>query len=104
MFLFIIFIEIAEQNQILKTNPVWQHFMQPTPDKARCNICKILVSMGAEKAKTKNTSNMWSHLKRRHLKAYNEAQKVKDDRAAASTSAVSSTQPNLVQMFDKEMG
>lgn len=95
MFLFILFKEMA-------TNPVWQHFTQPTPGKARCNICNILVSMGAEKAKTKNTSNMWSHLKRHHLEAYNEAQKEKDDRAAASTSAASSTQPNLVQMFDAQ--
>lgn len=45
---------------------------------------------------------MWSHLKRHHLEAYNEAQKEKDDRAAASTSAASSTQPNLVQMFDAQ--
>lgn len=41
---------------------------------------------------------MWSHLKRHHLEAYNEAQKEKD----ASTSAASSIQPNLVQMFDAQ--
>ncbi|XP_073726190.1 zinc finger BED domain-containing protein 4-like [Misgurnus anguillicaudatus] len=45
---------------------------------------------------------MWSHLKRHHLEAYNEAQKEKDDRAAASTSAASLTQPNLVEMFDAQ--
>lgn len=45
---------------------------------------------------------MWSHLKHHHLEVYNEAQKEKDDRAAASTSAASSTQPNLVQMFDAQ--
>lgn len=45
---------------------------------------------------------MWSHLKRHHLEAYNESHKEKDDRTAASTSAASSTQPNLVQMFDAQ--
>jgi hypothetical protein len=91
------FEEMAER----KTNPVWQHFTEPTPGKARCNICNLFVSMGAGNARTKNTSNMWIHLKRHHVETYNEAHKERDDRASAST-ASSSTQPTIVQMFDAQ--
>ncbi|XP_049447489.1 zinc finger BED domain-containing protein 4-like [Epinephelus fuscoguttatus] len=77
-----------------RKNPVWQHFTEPTSGKARCAICNSLVSMGAEKGKGKNTSNVWSHLKRHHLEAYSEAVKERDERGAAA----SSTQPTVVQM------
>ncbi len=49
---------------------------------------------------------MWSHLKRHHLEANNEAVKERDERAAASSSSSSSsgssTQPTVVQMFDAQ--
>lgn len=54
---YLFFIEMAEHK-----NPVWQHFGEPSSGKARCAICKSLVSMGSEKGKGKNTSNMWSHM------------------------------------------
>lgn len=86
---------MAEQ----KSNPVWQHFTEPTPGKARCNICNGLVSLGAEKGKKKNTTNLWSHLRCHHLQAYKDAQKEKEE-AAASTPNVS--QPTLTEMFDAQ--
>lgn len=64
------------------SNPVWQYFSQPTSGKAKCNICQKLLSMGAEKGKTKNTTNMWNHLKAHHLQVYKDAQKEKQDAAA----------------------
>ncbi len=86
---------MAEQ----KSNPVWQHFTEPTPRKARCNICNGLVNLGAEKGKQKNTTNLWSHLRCHHLQAYKYAQKEKEE-AAASTANVS--QPTLTEMFDAQ--
>ncbi len=86
---------MAEQ----KSNPVWQHFTEPTPGKARCNICNGPVSLGAEKGKKKNTTNLWSHLRCHHLQAYKDAQKEKEE-AAASTANVS--QPTLTEKFDAQ--
>ncbi len=74
-------------------------FHEPTPGKARCNICNGLVNLGAEKGKQKNTTNLWSHLRCHHLQAYKYAQKEKEE-AAASTANVS--QPTLTEMFDAQ--
>ncbi|XP_077340549.1 zinc finger BED domain-containing protein 4-like [Lithobates pipiens] len=81
-----------------KSNPVWQYFSEPTSGKGKCNICQKLLSMGAEKGKAKNTTNMWNHLKVHHLQAYKGAQREKED--AASSSA--NFQPTVVQMFDSK--
>ena len=86
---------MAEQ----KSNPVWQHFTEPTPGKGKCNICNGLVSLGSEKGKKKNTTNLWSHLRCHHLQAYKDAQKEKEE-AAASTANVS--QPTVMDMFDAQ--
>ncbi|XP_073689317.1 zinc finger BED domain-containing protein 4-like [Garra rufa] len=88
---------MAEQ----KSNPVWQHFTGPTSGKARCNICNGMVSLGAEKGRKKNTSNLWSHLSCHHLQAYKDAQKEKD-KAAASASTANVSQPTLTEMFDAQ--
>ncbi|XP_060796685.1 zinc finger BED domain-containing protein 4-like [Neoarius graeffei] len=84
-----------------RKNPLWQHFTEATSGKARCNICNSLVSMGAEKGKSKNTTNLWTHLKRHHLEAHNNALKERDERAASS-SASTSTQPIVAQLFDAQ--
>lgn len=82
-----------------KSNPVWQYFTEPTSEKAKCNICQKLLSVGAEKAKTKNTTNMWNHhLKVHHLQAYKDSQKDKD----AAASAPNLLQPTVVQMNDSQ--
>ena len=86
---------MAEQ----KSNPVWQHFTEPTPGKGKCNICNGLVSLGSEKGKKKNTTNLWSHLRCHHLQAYKDAQKEKEE-AAAYTANVS--QPTVMDMFDAQ--
>ncbi|KAL6491498.1 hypothetical protein MHYP_G00018430 [Metynnis hypsauchen] len=58
-----------------KSNVLGQHFTEPAPGQAKCNICSELVSMGAETGKT---TNMWNHLKHHHLSVYKETQKEKE--------------------------
>ncbi len=47
----------------LKKVPVWEYFTEVSPGKAQCNICDKIISMGASTSTSKNTTNMWSHLK-----------------------------------------
>ncbi|XP_045905159.1 zinc finger BED domain-containing protein 4-like [Micropterus dolomieu] len=56
--------------------------------------------MGAEKGKSKNSTNMWSHLKANHQQDYKEAVKEKEDAAAAASASLS--QPTVAQMFDSQ--
>ncbi|KAK7122932.1 hypothetical protein R3I94_019901 [Phoxinus phoxinus] len=56
--------------------------------------------MGAEKGKSKNTTNMWNHLKANHIQDYKEAVKEKEDAAAAASANLS--QPTIAQMFDSQ--
>lgn len=83
-----------------KTTPLWQRFTQPTPGKAKCNICSKSVSMGAEKGKSKNTTNKWNHLKANYIQDYKEAVKEKEDAAAAVPTNLS--QPIVAQLFDSQ--
>ncbi|KAL6485460.1 hypothetical protein MHYP_G00048520 [Metynnis hypsauchen] len=58
-----------------KSNVLGQHFTEPAPGQAKCNICSELVSMGSETGKT---TNMWNHLKHHHLPVYKETRKEKE--------------------------
>ena len=56
------------------TSEVWAHFTQPASGLAVCKECKEKISMGSDAGKTKNTSNMWTHLKIHHSALYVEAE------------------------------
>ncbi|KAL6491512.1 hypothetical protein MHYP_G00018570 [Metynnis hypsauchen] len=75
-----------------KSNVLGQHFTEPAPGQAKCNICSELVSMGAETGKT---TNMWNHLKHHHLPVYKETQKEKEGAAREDL-----LQPTVTQLFD----
>lgn len=77
-----------------RKTPLWQHFTEDTSGKARCNICDFPVGMGSETAKSKNTTNMWSHLKRHHPETHATALKERDGNSTASR------QPTVGEMFD----
>lgn len=75
---------------------MWQHFTEGSSGKARCNICDFPVGMGSETAKSKNTTNMWTHLKRHHPETHATALKERDGNSTASR------QPTVAEMFDAQ--
>ncbi|XP_056100506.1 zinc finger BED domain-containing protein 4-like [Rhinichthys klamathensis goyatoka] len=76
---------------------VWTYFTQSIiAGVAVCKECQMNVSMGSKSTTTKNTSNMWNHLKIHHSTIFEEAKKKKD----AKTS--SHIQASLPMMFEKQ--
>ncbi|XP_040271834.1 LOW QUALITY PROTEIN: zinc finger BED domain-containing protein 4-like [Bufo bufo] len=61
-----------------------------------CNTCKINVSMGSASAKTKNTSNLWTHLRINHVELFNNAEK---ERESSQTPTL--LQPKIKDLFQK---
>ncbi|XP_040264744.1 LOW QUALITY PROTEIN: zinc finger BED domain-containing protein 4-like [Bufo bufo] len=61
-----------------------------------CNTCKINVSMGSATAKTKNTSNLWTHLRINHVELFNNAEK---ERESSQTPTL--LQPKIKDLFQK---
>uniref|UniRef100_A0A8C5QMC0 BED-type domain-containing protein n=1 Tax=Leptobrachium leishanense TaxID=445787 RepID=A0A8C5QMC0_9ANUR len=75
---------------------VWEYFTQPSPGAAVCNTCQSNVSMGSATSKSKNTSNLWAHLRNRHVNLYTEAQKAKPSETP------SQSQPKIKDLFQKQ--
>ncbi len=82
---------------------VWDYFTKDPSGTVICNICAGSVSQGSSSLKLKNTTNLWAHLKVKHMKhkeayheAHDKAAQPKEDRAPSLTA-----QPTLKQAFDK---
>uniref|UniRef100_A0A8C1DLB0 Zgc:66474 n=1 Tax=Cyprinus carpio carpio TaxID=630221 RepID=A0A8C1DLB0_CYPCA len=52
---------------------VWDYFSKDAYGEVFCHACSARVSQGSNKAARKNTSNLWSHLRINHRRAYLEA-------------------------------
>lgn len=52
---------------------VWDYFSKDAYGEVFCHACSARVSRGSNMAGRKNTSNLWSHLKVNHRRAYLEA-------------------------------
>lgn len=52
---------------------VWDYFSKDAYGEVFCHACSARVSQGSSKAARKNTSNLWSHLRIKHRRAYLEA-------------------------------
>ncbi|XP_039608399.1 zinc finger BED domain-containing protein 4-like [Polypterus senegalus] len=71
----------AEYSQIKMVKPkicckskVWDYFTKVDGfGPVSCNVCSAKVSQGSYKSTEKNTTNLWSHLQRRHIEEYREA-------------------------------
>lgn len=66
-------LQMAEKGERCSSK-VWEYFCKDSSNAVFCNICAANVSQGSIKAKQKNTSNLWSHLKTKHSEQYKEAQ------------------------------
>ncbi|KAM8934218.1 zinc finger BED domain-containing protein 4-like [Pelodytes ibericus] len=77
---------------------VWDYFSQPSLGQAMCNTCKTNVSMGSATAKTKNTSNLWTHLRIHHVELFNEAQKTKEKESCETPTLF---QPKIKDLFQR---
>lgn len=78
-------------------NLLWQYLFEPTPDKAKCNICSKLLSIGAEAGKKKKQHK---HLESPEVSpppCLKEAHKKKEDVDRAD-----SLQPTITKMFDAQ--
>ncbi len=53
----------------------WNYFTQSLPGLAVCKKCQLNVKMGSKSKTTKNTSNLWTHLKIHHSSIFEEAKK-----------------------------
>uniref|UniRef100_A0A8C1F800 BED-type domain-containing protein n=2 Tax=Cyprinus carpio TaxID=7962 RepID=A0A8C1F800_CYPCA len=80
------------------SSKVWDYFSKDSSNAVFCNICAANVSQGSIKAKQKNTSNLWTHLKTKHSEQYKEAQQQSE---VQKTLSVRTQQPTLPQAFDK---
>ncbi|XP_051800344.1 zinc finger BED domain-containing protein 4-like [Acanthochromis polyacanthus] len=79
---------------------VWKHYSQPSSGKAVCKECNENVSMGSTIGRTKNTSNLWSHLRTHHPELYQELQKKQEPETHQD--AATSAQPTIEEMFNKQ--
>ncbi|XP_030008124.1 zinc finger BED domain-containing protein 4-like [Sphaeramia orbicularis] len=76
---------------------VWSHFTKDSTG-ARCKICSVQVSQGSSTCKSKNTTNLWQHLKLNHKEVFDDAQaKMAQVKAPKPQPA----QCTIVQAFDK---
>ncbi len=61
--------------------------------------CQLNVKMGSKSKTTKNTSNLWTHLKIHHSSIFEEAKKKRD---AEEENTSSHIQASLPMMFDNQ--
>lgn len=66
-------LQMAEKGERCSSK-VWDYFCKDSSNAVFCNIYAANVSQGSIKAKQKNTSNLWTHLKTKHSEQYKEAQ------------------------------
>ncbi|XP_064816522.1 uncharacterized protein LOC135533058 [Oncorhynchus masou masou] len=93
------FHQVAEKSRA----PVWDHYIELAPGKARCLICDKDISMGSAMAKSKNTTNLWNHLKNIHPNAHKEAMMKKANANSSQGKSDSDTsQATLLQLFHKQ--
>uniref|UniRef100_A0A8C5LYW3 BED-type domain-containing protein n=1 Tax=Leptobrachium leishanense TaxID=445787 RepID=A0A8C5LYW3_9ANUR len=76
---------------------IWDYFSQPTSGKAVCNTCTKNVSMGSATAKTKNTSNLWAHLRVHHVEIYNAAREKHVESQSETPALVQTTIKDMLQ-------
>ncbi|XP_031673379.1 uncharacterized protein LOC116364351 isoform X2 [Oncorhynchus kisutch] len=95
------FHQMAEKSRA----PVWDHYIELAPGKARCLICDKDISMGSAMAKFKNTTNLWNHLKNIHPNAHKEAMMKKananSSQGKSDTDTSQTSQATLLQLFNK---
>ncbi|XP_071032078.1 uncharacterized protein [Oncorhynchus clarkii lewisi] len=96
------FHQMAEKSRA----PVWDYYIELAPGKARCLICDNDISMGSAMAKSKNTTNLWNHLKNTHPKAHKEAMMKKananSSQGKSDTDTSQTSQATLLQLFNKQ--
>ena len=85
---------------------VWDYFSKENDD-VTCNICDGKVSQGSSRGATRNTSNLWSHLKAKHKEEYNKAHEdaavVQEQASTSVTKEPDSRQPTLPEVLDKQI-
>ena len=76
---------------------MWQYFTVAANDsqKATCTLCVEAVSRGGVRAKTFNTTNLWSHLSTHHPEQFKQLEHSEESPAS------SSSQPSLAQVLEQ---
>ena len=82
---------------------VWDYFTKGPTGEAVCNACAASVSQGSSRQKTRNTTNLWQHLRLRHNEAYVESQRQALHEAQRKAEALTkkTIQPTLAQVIDR---
>ena len=88
------------QRSNMNTNrsKVWEFFSPTDSDNVVCKLCKVAVSQGSNKGRSKNTSNLWHHLQSKHEAEYKKASLQKFSKKRTHTEM---TQKTVTELFDK---
>ncbi|XP_075168015.1 zinc finger BED domain-containing protein 4-like [Haematobia irritans] len=75
-------------------NPIWQ-FFERREDKAKCNICKSLLSLGSKIPKKQTVKNLRNHLERIHLNEYQKYLAIQSEGKKKITESAKTNQPSI---------